>query len=110
VFQRRQRLGRGVHHCNACGEGSDYGLADTQVKFHVAMMTVPLDAGFCPEIWNHAVDVMLQKVPRISRSEKLHILQKLEADLNLVLMIAFARNIMRIAKEHEGIISEHQSG
>jgi hypothetical protein len=34
----------------------------------------------------------------------------LEADLNQVLMISFARNITRIDKEHEGIILEHQYG
>jgi hypothetical protein len=34
----------------------------------------------------------------------------LEADLNQVLSIAFPRNIIRLAKEHEGIISEQQYG
>jgi hypothetical protein len=74
------------------------------------MMTVPLDAGFCPERWKQAGDVMLQKVPGISRSDKLRIIQLLEADLNQVLRIAFARNITRLTKDHEGIISEHQYG
>jgi hypothetical protein len=35
-------------------------------------------------------------------------IQLLEADLNQVLRIAFARNITRIAKNHEGVISKHQ--
>jgi hypothetical protein len=100
--------GRGVHHYKACAEGSGNGLADIQVEVQAAMMTVPLDAGFCPERWKQAVDVMLKKVPGISRSDKLRIIQLLEADLNQVLRIAFARNITRIAKDHEGIISEHQ--
>jgi hypothetical protein len=69
---------------------------------------VPLDAGFCPERWKQAVDGMLEKVPAISRSDKLRIIQLLEADHNQVLRIAFARNITRLVKEHEGIISEHQ--
>jgi hypothetical protein len=34
----------------------------------------------------------------------------LEADLNQVLRITFARNITVLSKEHEGIISEHQCG
>jgi hypothetical protein len=51
------------------------------------MMTVPLDAGFCPERWKQAVDVMLEKVPGIPRSYKLRIIQLLEADLNQVLRI-----------------------
>jgi hypothetical protein len=74
------------------------------------MMTVPLDAGFCPERWKQAVDVMLEKVPGIPRSDKLRIIQPLEVDLNQVLRITFAINITRLAKDHEGIISEHQYG
>jgi hypothetical protein len=102
--------GRGVHHYKACAEGSEYGLADIQVEVHATMITVPLYAGFCPERWKQAVDAMLEKVPGISRSDKLRIIQFMEADLNQVLRIAFARNITRLAKDHEGIISEHQYG
>jgi hypothetical protein len=54
-------LGRDVHHYKTCAEESDDGLADIQVEVHVAMMTVPLDAGLCPERWKQAVDVMLEK-------------------------------------------------
>jgi hypothetical protein len=60
--------------------------------------------------WKHSVDVMLEKIMGVSRSDMLRIIQLLEADLNQVLMIAFARNIGRLAKEHEGIISKHQYG
>jgi hypothetical protein len=63
--------GRGVHHYKSCAEGSDDGMADIQVEVHAAMMRVPLDAGFCPERLKQAVDVMLEKVPGISRSDKL---------------------------------------
>jgi hypothetical protein len=102
--------GRGVHHYKACTEGSDDGLADIQVEVHAAMMTVPLDAGFCSNRWKQAADVMLEKVPGIPRSDKLRIIQLLEADLTQFLRIAFARNITRLTKDHEGIISEHQYG
>jgi hypothetical protein len=102
--------GRGAHHYKSCAEGLDNGLADIQVEFHAEMMTVPLDAGFCPERWKQAVDVMLEKVPGISRSDKLRIIQLLEADLNQLLRIAFVINITRIAKDYEGTISEHQYG
>jgi hypothetical protein len=54
--------------------------------------------------------LFLKKIPGVSRSDKLIIIQLLEADLNQVLLIAFARNIGRLAKEHEGIISKHQYG
>jgi hypothetical protein len=64
------------------------------------MITVPLDAGFCPERWKQSVDAMLEKVPGISRSDKLRIIKILEADLNQVLRIVFAGNITRLAKEH----------
>jgi hypothetical protein len=53
---------------------------------------------------------MLEKVPGISRSDKLRVIQLLEADLNQVFRISFARDITRLAKDHEGIISEHQYG
>jgi hypothetical protein len=47
--------GRGVHHFKARAEGSDDGLADIQIEVHTAMMMVPLDACFCPELWKQAV-------------------------------------------------------
>jgi hypothetical protein len=72
------------------------------------MMKVSLDAGFCPERWKQTVDVMLEKVSGISRLDKLRIIQLLEEDHNQLLRIYFARNITRLAKEHEGIISDHQ--
>jgi hypothetical protein len=53
---------------------------------------------------------MLEKIPGVPRSNKLRIIQLLEADLNQVLRITFARNISRLAKEHSGIISRHQYG
>jgi hypothetical protein len=73
-------------------------------------MTVPLTVGFFPEQWKQAVDVMLEKIPGVPCSNKLRIIQFLEADLNQVLRIAFSRNILRLAKDHSGIISEHQYG
>jgi hypothetical protein len=102
--------GRGVHHYKACAEGSDDGLADIQSAIHAAMMTVPLATGFCPGQWKKAIDVMLEKIPGVVRSNKLQIIQLLEADINQVLRIAFARNIAKLAKNNKGIISDHQYG
>jgi hypothetical protein len=62
---------RGVHHYKACAEGSKYGLADIQLAIHAAMMTIPLATGFCPERWKKAIDVMLEKIPGVVRSNKL---------------------------------------
>jgi hypothetical protein len=63
--------GRGIHHYKACAEGSDDRLSDIQVELHAVIMTVPLDAGLCPDRCKQALDAMLEKVPGISRSDKL---------------------------------------
>jgi hypothetical protein len=63
--------GRGVYYYKLCAELYDDGLADIQVEVHAAMMMLPLDAGLCPERWKQAVDIMLEKVPWISRSDNL---------------------------------------
>jgi hypothetical protein len=51
---------------------------------------------------------MLEKIPGVVRSNKLRIIQPMDADLNQVLCIAFARNIAKMAENNKGIISEHQ--
>jgi hypothetical protein len=102
--------GQGVHHYEACSEGSQDGIADLVAVVHATMMTVPLTAGLFPDRWKQAGDVMLEKIHGVPRSNKLRIIQLLEADLNQVQHIVFARNISRLAKEHSGIISEHQYG
>jgi hypothetical protein len=48
------------------------------------------------------------KIPGIARTNKLIIIQVLEADLNQVLRAVFARNITKLAQNHDGVISEHQ--
>jgi hypothetical protein len=53
---------------------------------------------------------MLENIPGVSRSDKLIIIQLLEEDLNQVLWVAFAWNNTKLAKQHYGIISEHQYG
>jgi hypothetical protein len=102
--------GRGAHHYKACAEDSEDGLADFQSAIHATMMTVPLATGFCPERWKKEIDVMLEKIPGVVRSNKLRIIQLLEANLNQVLRIAFARNIAKLAKNNTGVISDHQYG
>jgi hypothetical protein len=74
------------------------------------MMTAPLETGYCPERWKHAIGIMLENISGVSRSEKLRIIQLLEADLNQVLRGALTRNITKSAKQQEGIISEHHHG
>jgi hypothetical protein len=52
------------------------------------------------------VDIMLKKIPGIARTNKLRIIQLLETDPNQVLRAACARNITKLAQNHEGVISE----
>jgi hypothetical protein len=73
-------------------------------------MTVPLETGYFPERWKQSIDVMLENIQGVSRYEKLRIIQLHEADLNQVLWLAFTRNITKLVKQHDGIISEHQYG
>jgi hypothetical protein len=54
--------------------------------------------------------VMLENIPGVVQSNKLRIIQLLEVDLNQVIRIAFARNITRLEKTHDGVISKHQYG
>jgi hypothetical protein len=102
--------GRSVQHYKACSQIKEEGIGELLASVYAAMMTVPLDAGFCPERWRKAVDVMLEKILGVIRTYKLRIIQLLEADLSQVLRSAFARNISKLAQYKYGIISEHQYG
>jgi hypothetical protein len=100
--------GRSVPHYKACADGSKEGLEDTLAEIHAAMASIPLETGFCPERWRPAVDVMLEKIPGIARTNKLMIIQLLEEDLNQVLRATFARNVTKFAQQHKGVIHNHQ--
>jgi hypothetical protein len=54
-------------------------------EVHAALMKIPLATGYCPERWRQAVDAMLEKISGISKTNKLQIIQLLEADMNQVL-------------------------
>jgi hypothetical protein len=56
------------------------------------------------------MDVMLEKIPGITRTNKLRIIQFLEADLKQVLRAAFARIVTKLAHNHKGVIRDHQYG
>jgi hypothetical protein len=63
--------GISVPHYKAYADGSKDGAAYTLTESHAAMASIPLETGFCPERWRQAVDVMLEKIPGIARSNKL---------------------------------------
>jgi hypothetical protein len=99
-----------VPHNKACVDGSEDGLADTLADINAAMATIPLETGFYPERWRHAVDIMLEKIPGIARTDKLRIIQLLAVDLKHILRAAFARNMTKLSHNHTGVISEHMYG
>jgi hypothetical protein len=99
-----------VPHYKACSHIKEEGIDELLASVYASMMTVPLEAGFCPERWRKAVDLILEKIPGVIHTSKLHSIQLLEADLNQVLQSAFARNISKLAQDKDGIISEHQYG
>jgi hypothetical protein len=74
------------------------------------MMTILFATGLCLERWKKAIDVMLEKISGVVRSNTLRIIQLQEADLNQVLRIAFARRIAKLANNNKGINSDHQYG
>jgi hypothetical protein len=92
---------RSVPHYKACSHIKEKGVGELLASVYAAMMTVPLDALFCPERWRKAVDVMLEKISGVIRTDKLCIIQLLEADLNQVLRSAFARNISKLAQDKD---------
>jgi hypothetical protein len=102
--------GCGVHHYKVCAEGSTDGILEILNGVYADMMSVLLEAGYCPECWKQAIDVMLDKILGVYRSDKLLIIQLLEADLNQVLRISFARKITKLANNHSGTIHDHQYG
>jgi hypothetical protein len=100
--------GPSVPHYKMCSQIKEEGIGELLASVHASMMMVPLDAQLCPERWRKAVDVMLKRIPGDIHTNKLCIIQLLEADLNQVLRSAFARNISKLAQDKDGIISEHQ--
>jgi hypothetical protein len=89
-------IGRHVGHYKACLDPNDeHEILLAEV--HAALMTIPLATVYCPERWRRAMDVMLEKIPGISKKNKLRIIQVLEADLKQVLRCAFVRNISKLA-------------
>jgi hypothetical protein len=60
---------------------------------HAAMMSIPLAEDFCPERWQQAINIMLEKIPEVPRIKKLRIVQLLDAHQNQVL-----RSVRKLAQ------------
>jgi hypothetical protein len=65
--------GRHVGHYLACIDLKDE-LSVILASVHAAMMSIPLDEGFCPKRWRQAIYIMLEKIPGVPRIKKLIII------------------------------------
>jgi hypothetical protein len=62
--------GINVDHYKACLDTNDEHSV-LLVEVDAALMKITLATGYCPERWRQAVDVMLKKIPGISKTNKL---------------------------------------
>jgi hypothetical protein len=53
--------GPSVPRYKACDDGSKDVLSYTLADIHAVMASIPLETGFRPERWRHAVDIMLER-------------------------------------------------
>jgi hypothetical protein len=53
---------------------------------------------------------MLENIPGVIRTNKLRIIQILEADLNQVLLSAFSRNVRKLAQDEDGVNTSGKAG
>jgi hypothetical protein len=106
-----------VHHCKACSEKSNDRLSDARASVHAVMMpmSIPLTTGWCTpkaDASTSQMDVTLEKIPVVGSEVQVTnstlSIQLLKSDLHQVLRVAFARDITKLAQEHEGR-SHHQS-
>jgi retron-type reverse transcriptase len=85
-------------------------LEQTDPKMVCPLTSMKATLQWQQSLWKRVFDIMLEKTPGIARTNKLRIIQLLETNLNQFLRAAFARNIMKLAQNHDGVISEHQYG
>jgi hypothetical protein len=72
------------------------------------MASILLEAELCPKQWQQAMDVMLENIPGIARTNKIRIIHLLEVDLKQVLRVAFTINVTKLAQNHKGVIHGNQ--
>ena len=73
------------------------------------LMALPFEYGFALNRWSNALGIMLEKIKRIPRIEKLRVIQLMEADLNMMIRIIFGRQLVHRA-EGKGSLSSLQWG
>jgi hypothetical protein len=66
---------------------------DTIGEIHATMMNMAFKYGTSPERWCTVIDILASKEGQVSRQHRTRMIQKLEADANQGLLIAFTRPI-----------------
>eukprot|EP00957_Ditylum_brightwellii_P047201 3584880-Ditylum_brightwellii.AAC.1 len=66
---------------------------------HCRMMTLPFCYGFTPTRWLKSVDVMLEKDPGSPKLHQLRIIVIVEADMNMIMKVIWARRLVPRAEE-----------
>eukprot|EP00957_Ditylum_brightwellii_P111714 8520527-Ditylum_brightwellii.AAC.1 len=62
-------------------------------------MTLPFCYGFTPTKWLKSVDVMLEKDPGSPKLHRLQIIVIVEADMNMIMKVIWARRLVPRAEE-----------
>jgi hypothetical protein len=79
---------------------------DTICEIHATMMNMAFKYGTAPERWCTVIYIVAIKEGKVPRQHRTRIIQKLEADANQGLLIAFTRPITHHIDKHE---MHHQS-
>eukprot|EP00957_Ditylum_brightwellii_P145517 11079943-Ditylum_brightwellii.AAC.1 len=72
-------------------------------KVHSIMMSLPFQYGFTPSRWLKAVDVMLEKDPGSPKINHLQIIVIIEAHMNMIMKVIWARHLVPQAESHDYI-------
>eukprot|EP00957_Ditylum_brightwellii_P022514 1698756-Ditylum_brightwellii.AAC.1 len=76
---------------------------------HCVMMTLPFQCGFTPSRWLKSVNVMLEKDPGSPKHHRLCIIMIVEASMNMIMKVIWARQLAPNA-EAANYISRVQFG
>jgi hypothetical protein len=74
--------------------------SDTLSKTHSTMMNIAFKFGTAPTRWSTVIDIVISKEGATPRQHRTRIIQKLEADANQILLIAFTKPITHQIDKH----------
>eukprot|EP00957_Ditylum_brightwellii_P199792 15230846-Ditylum_brightwellii.AAC.1 len=73
------------------------------LQTHCIMITLPFQYGFTPERWLKAIDVMLEKDLDSPKLHRLRIIVIIEANMNMIMKVIWARHLVPQAERHDYI-------